>query len=125
VFVKAAGFKRSLRVAQQIRAELMDIVLRGALDDSEAAGLFVSHVRVSDDLQHADVYVRLSKLEPTAAEQKKAVQSLQRLASTLRYELASRLRTKFIPKLKFHWDNDWDTATAVEGVLRELKSDDL
>ncbi|MBC7173820.1 MAG: ribosome-binding factor A, partial [Polyangiaceae bacterium] len=50
--------KRSVRVAERIRAELMEMILRGDVHDPGIDGVLVSAVRVSDDLGYARIYLR-------------------------------------------------------------------
>ena len=71
--------KRSDRVGERIRTELMELLLRGGLRDPRARELTVTHVRVSDDLQHATVYVRLVRDEVRPEEAKDERDAVTRL----------------------------------------------
>jgi ribosome-binding factor A len=42
--------KRSVRVAERVRAEVMELLLRGAIRDPRVKDVLVSEVRVTDDL---------------------------------------------------------------------------
>lgn len=113
--------KRADRVAERVRAELMDLLLRGKVRDPGARDVFVSDVQVSDDLSHAHVYLRL--LVPEASDRRKeaAVRAMDRAAGFLRSHIASRLEAKRVPELAFHWDEVVDQARRIETLLDEVR----
>lgn len=117
--------KRSVRVAERVRAELMEMLLRGEVRDPEVRDVFVSDVRVSDDLSQARVYVRLTDPQSGASRQKRAVRAMERASGFLRTRLADRVRMKRVPELQFHWDEVVDRATRIEGLLAEVRQEAL
>lgn len=117
--------KRSVRIAERIRAELMDLILRGDVRDPGAAGVIVTDVRVSDDLSHARVYVRLLDAEANESARKSAVRAMGRAAGFLRKELAARLRVRRVPDLEFHWDDVVDHAIRLESLLHEVRNGEV
>lgn len=112
--------KRSERVGERIRAELMEIFLRGVLRDPRASEVIVTHVRVTDDLRNATVYVRLARGEVRPEEARAAIDALGRARGFLRRELAPRLRLKHQPDLEFAWDEQIDRAERIEQLLQEI-----
>jgi len=114
--------KRSVRVAERIRLELSELLLRGEVRDPRAAGAIVSRVIVTDDLSLARVYVRL--LDPAADErrQKDLVKALEGARGYLRREIGKRLSSKRTPDLKVYWDDGVERADRVEGILAELRA---
>ena len=116
------GFRRADRVAEQIRNELMDLLLRGALRDPAAKDVVVSAVRVTDDLSIARVYVRV--LEEIGPEhQQRVVEALERAAGFLRRELGHRLRLRRVPSLEFYWDEVVDSGLRIESILEEISEE--
>jgi ribosome-binding factor A len=122
--------KRSHRVAERVKGELMDLLIRGVVRDPAVAGCYVTEVRVTDDLQQARVYVRLAReqagealVEASALEQKAAVDALNRAAPIISRELSPRLDLKYQPSLRFFWDDNLDNASRVENLLREIAQD--
>jgi ribosome-binding factor A len=91
-------FPRSRRIAEQLRHELADILWR-EMKDPRAAGVTLTAVEVTRDLEHAKVWFTLMTGEPSAAEK-----ALQHAAGFLRTELAHRMRMRVVPKLAFHYD---------------------
>jgi len=117
---RAGGSQRSVRVAERIRAELTEMVLRGEIRDPASQGVILSEIHVSPDLRHARIYVRLLDLDPSAARKDAAVAALSKAAGYLRRELGTRLATKFTPELRFFWDDAVDRGYRVEEILREM-----
>jgi ribosome-binding factor A len=119
--VTGTAGRRPERVAELIRAELMQLLVRGSVRDPSAADCCVTAVKVSDDLSHARVYVRLLRAEVGEQERVGAVAALNRAASFLRRELAPALKLKYQPELRFFWDEAVDDATRLEALFSEIE----
>jgi len=116
------GFRRADRVAERIRSELMELLLRGSVRDPAAKDVVVSAVRMTDDLSIARVYVRV--LEEIGAEQQDAVvDALGRASGFLRRELGQRLQLRHVPSLEFYWDDVVDSALRIESILHEIREE--
>lgn len=116
--------KRAVRVAERVRAELMDMLLRGEVHDPGVRDVFVSDVQVSDDLSYAHVYVRLLETEVPDRRKVAAVRAMKRASGFLRSRIAGRLKMKRVPELDFHWDDVVDRALRVENILEEIRHED-
>ena len=119
--MSGAPAKRSVRVAERVRAEIMDLLLRGAVKDPRASAAVVTDVRVTDDLRYARVYVRVLEPSPSARRQKEVVDALSRAGGFLRREVGARLHLKHTPELRFEWDEVADSAARIEEVLEEIR----
>jgi ribosome-binding factor A len=117
----ASGARRPERVAERIKVELMDILLRGGVRDPDAADCCITDVKVSDDLGHARVYVRLLRTDSGEQAQERAIAALNRAAGFLRRELSPRLKLKYQPDLRFFWDEGVDQAARIESLLSEIE----
>ena len=116
------GFRRADRVAERIRSELMDLLLRGSVRDPAARDVVVSAVRVTDDLSIARIYVRvLDEIE--ADRQEAVVDALERASGFLRRELGQRLQLRHVPSLEFYWDDVVDSALRIESILDEISEE--
>lgn len=114
------GFRRADRVAERIRSELMDLLLRGSVHEPAAKDVVVSAVRLTDDLGIARIYVRvLEEIGPR--EQEDVVEALRRATGFIRRELGHRLRLRHVPALEFYWDDVVDSALRIESILGELR----
>jgi ribosome-binding factor A len=115
------GFRRADRVAERIRSELMELLIRGSVRDPAAKDVVVSAVRMTDDLSIARVYVRV--LEEIGPERQEAVVSaLDRATGFLRRELGQRLQLRHVPSLEFYWDDVVDSGLRIESILAEIAS---
>ncbi len=112
---------RSQRVAERLKAELMELFLRGLVRDPAVADVYVTQVALTDDLRHARVYVRLTRAEVDDKQRDTTIRALERAGGHLRRELGPRLRLKYMPDLQFFWDEGLDNAARVEAVLDEIR----
>jgi ribosome-binding factor A len=123
---KAQGPKpsRAHRVAGLLRAELMELLLRGGLRDKAVADAYITDVAFTDDLRHARVYFRLTRPTLGAKDRENALSALEKASGYLRRELGPRLQLQYMPDLKFFWDDGLDRAAAVDAVLDEIRRDE-
>lgn len=114
--------KRSERVGERIREELMGLVLRGAVHDPAVRDVVVSEVKVTDDLGLARVYVRT--LEPLDEKgQARVLAGLERASGFLRREVGRALAIRNHPELRFHWDDNVDHALSMERLFEEIRNE--
>lgn len=110
---------RLLRVGEEIRHILADILMRGDVHDDvlQANPTTVTEVRVSPDLRHATAYV-----EPLGGRNEADVlAALKRHAGFLKGEVGHRLRTKYTPQLRFEIDGSFAEGDRIESLLRSDK----
>lgn len=120
----ATQHKRSDRVGERIRAELMEMITRGAFRDPGLSSCYITEVKMTDDLRNARVYVRsLITTEVSVADREAVIAGLGRAAAYIRRELAPRLKLKYHPELKFFWDDNVDRARRVEELLHEIEKE--
>jgi ribosome-binding factor A len=117
----STGGRRADRVAERIKVELMELLLRGAVRDPGAKDAYVTAAAVSDDLSHARVFVRALGDERSEAEKQRVVDALNRAAGFLRRELAGRIELKHQPELRFFWDEGVERAARIEQLLSEIQ----
>lgn len=110
--------KRSTRVAERVRAELSELLVRGTVRDPRARDIVISAVRVTDDLQQARVYVRM--LQDQEAARGPAVEALNKAAGFLKRQLGPKLQLRRVPSLEFFWDDTVDDALRMERILYEI-----
>lgn len=113
--------KRTDRVAEQLRAELMELVLRGEVRDPRASGVHVAGVLMTPDLRQAKVQVRLAHdASPDANKKREVVQALQHASGHLRRLLGPRLNLRYLPELRFFWDDGGDHSLRLHELLAEI-----
>jgi ribosome-binding factor A len=110
--------QRMLRVGEQIRHVLAEVLARGDVHDPDLAHQIISvlEVRMSPDLRHGTVLIM-----PLGGKgEAEAVAALNRNAKELRHEVSRRLRElKFSPELRFRVDDRYDEAERIERILAE------
>lgn len=114
---------RAQRVAGRLQAELMELVLRGALRDPSLADTYFTQIQLSDDLRHARIYFRLTRPNVGAKDREHALSALDRASGFLRKELGPKLQLQYMPDLKFFWDDGLDRAARVDSILAEIHRD--
>ena len=107
---------RLLRVGEQVRHVLSEILQRGDVHDDVLAShpVSVTEVRMSPDLRHATVFVK-----PLLGEDEAAVlKALRTNTAYLQREVAQRVRMKYAAKLKFLADESFDEGSHIDRLLR-------
>ncbi|WP_118857677.1 30S ribosome-binding factor RbfA [Sphingomonas mesophila] len=107
---------RLLRVGEQVRHVLSDLLLRGEVHDETLQSHLVSvtEVRMSPDLRHATVFVK-----PLLGQDEEVVlKALRTNTAFFQREVAHRVRTKYAAKLRFRLDESFDEGSHIEQLLR-------
>ena len=110
---------RLLRVGEQVRHVLSEILMRGEVHDDVLTKhpVSVTEVRMSPDLRHATVFVK-----PLLGENEDAViKALRTNTAYLQREVAARVQQKYAAKLKFLADESFDEGTHIDQLLRAPK----
>ena len=110
---------RLLRVGEQVRHILSEVLQRGDVHDETLASHLVSitEVRMSPDLRHATVFVK-----PLLGKDEEAVlKALRTNTAYLQREVAARVNMKYAAKLKFLSDESFDEGSHIDALLRAPK----
>ncbi len=110
---------RSSRVADQIRAEVADLLAR-EVHDPGVGFLTITRVDVTSDLQHARVHYTTLGDRKARGESQRA---LRRAAPFLRRHIGRRLRLKRVPELEFFFDESIEQHDRIERILQELHAE--
>ena len=120
--------QRQLRVAEEIRHLLAEILLRGELRDPVLAGVSVTvtEVKISPDLKHATAFcVPLGGVNVT-----EVLAALNRGRGFLRGHVGHQMSLRYTPELHFAEDRSFEEAKRIEALLQsdkvrqDLKADD-
>jgi len=110
---------RLLRVGEQVRHALSDILMRGEVHDDVLAKHMVSvtEVRMSPDLRHATAFIK-----PLLGKDEEAVlKALRTNTAYLQREVAKHTKLKYAAKLKFLADESFDEGSHIDKLLRDPK----
>lgn len=107
---------RQAKIARLLQKELSEIF---RLQTAKMRGVIVSvsAVRVSPDLSSARAYLSVF---PSGKAQE-VIESINKSAKTVRYELAQRVRYQLrrTPELSFHIDDSLDYIENIDNLLRQ------
>lgn len=112
-------YKRSVRVADLLKEEIADIVLH-KLKDPRVGFITVTHVKVTDDLKFARVYVTVLD----KAQEETTIAVLNAAKGFFRTELSKRVKMKVLPKLEFFKDESMEYGSRIDELLRRIKEEE-
>jgi ribosome-binding factor A len=109
--------RRTYRVAEKIRSIVATALLQ--LDDPRLMLVTVTSVNLSSDLRHARVYWVISQSADRIPE---AEAAFEERGSHFRHALGKKLGTRYVPDLRFYYDDTLDTVEQVEKLLRSTRT---
>ena len=110
-----APSQRQLRVGEELRHIIANIIERGDIRDPDVAGKLVTitEVSVSPDLKNAMVYV----VETGGGDIQALLTGLKRVGAYFRHEMAQKMNLRVVPMLRFAADTSFDRASRIEALL--------
>ncbi|AVC52246.1 ribosome-binding factor A [Rhizobium leguminosarum bv. viciae] len=106
-----------LRVGEQVRAAITQVLQRGEVRDDviEATVISISEVRMSPDLKIATAYVTPLGVSDHSI----VIEALNRNARFIRGRLGQQLRQmKYMPEVRFRDDTSFDNYKKIDELLR-------
>lgn len=110
------AYKRATRVADQIRMEVADIIMRKT-KDPRVASVTVTDVEVTNDLRLARVFVT-TLLD--AEQERDAFVGLNKASGFIRSELGRRLNLRYTPEVVFQKDVSGPRGDRLLSILDHL-----
>ena len=112
-------YKRSERVSGLIQKTLSDI-LRKDIKDPRLDMTMITSVRVSQDLRHAQIYFSAWG----GPENKEAVhEGFKKAHGFVKRALARKLGLRYMPELKFFYDDTFDYGSKIDKVLTSISTE--
>jgi ribosome-binding factor A len=112
-------FARSDRVCGHIQKALSDILLK-RIKDPRLEFATITNVKMSRDLRVARIYFT------TTGNKKSAEEALEGFKSAIGYvkrTLAGQLGLRYMPELKFFYDESFDYGSHIDKILKDVKAD--
>lgn len=106
---------RQESVGRELQEEIAQIV-REEIDDPLIGFVTITDVDVSPDLKHARVYFSVLGSDQQKADSAKG---MRRAAKYIRGLIAERMQLRYVPTLRFEFDETPERAQRIEMLLRQ------
>lgn len=111
--------ERQLRVGEEVRHVLSDVLLRQDLYDADLAGalVMITEVKMSPDFSWATAYVHAVSGQPVQT----LIEALNRNKGVFRKAVGQKIRLRITPDIRFREDTSFDEAVKIEALLNDPK----
>ena len=108
---------RVLKVGEQVRHILSEILARGDVHDDQLTKqpVSITEVRMSPDLRQAKIYVK----PLLGADEEQVLKALRTNTAFFQREVAQRLKLKYAAKIQFWPDESFDEANRIDRLLAD------
>lgn len=109
--------KRQLRVGEELRHVIAEILTRDLIHDPDVAGasVTISEVKPSPDMRNATVYVT----SLGGVNEEAVIAGLNRTAGVIQGEMGRHLTMKFTPRLVFKKDDSFAYGSHIDDLIRK------
>ncbi len=114
------SYARSDRVSGEIQRIISDI-LRKDISDPRLNRVAISGVKMSKDLRNARIYFALSDGKYT---RKDAAEAFNSALGFIKRTLAGQLGLRYMPDLRFYYDESFDYGAHIDQVLKAIDTAD-
>lgn len=111
--------KRSEKVADLIRKEVSDMLLR-TVKDPRVGFVTITKVKVTEDYRLARIQF---SVPGSAEERERSIIGLNSARGYIRRELAKRINLRYTPEILFEYDPSVEYAIHIEEVFQALKGE--
>ena len=115
--------RRTERVEKLIKEEISLIFLhklKDKLPEIDLGFVTITGVKVTPDLKFAKVYISVFDRE----KREEILEQIKLKTGLIRSLLASRIKIKFTPELKFFIDDTLDYVEKIEGLIKKIHESD-
>lgn len=108
---------RQRKLADQIKKYISDIIER-KLKDPHKGFITITHAKISGDLKIASLYFTVLGDE---IKRRESVEALDRAKNFIRRELAHLLKIRYVPEIRFFYDDSLDYSEHIEELLKKIQ----
>jgi|ERR1700690_3130368 len=108
-------YKRSVRVGDQMKQEIADILMR-KIKDPRIGFVTVTDVELSDDLRNAKVFVSI-----LGGDKEETFKGLKSASAFIRSELGRRMTMRSVPEILFRFDATVEQGAHIMELLHEIE----
>ena len=109
--------KRSIRVGDQIKKEVSNIILFD-LKDPEVGFVTITYVKLTDDLKQARIFFTVLGDQNNI---EKTCQALKRAKPFIQQRIGKRVRLKYTPQISFEYDSSVEYGSRIEQLIEMIK----
>ncbi|MBI4533567.1 MAG: 30S ribosome-binding factor RbfA [Candidatus Melainabacteria bacterium] len=113
---------RSLRVAQQIKRELAEMLRRDLKDERISGIISITEVELTGDCRYARIFVSVYGDD---ADKQGTMNALTDNTSYIRGELCRRLKLRFAPEVSFRPDDSLERGAKVSQILAKISRGEI
>lgn len=113
-------FKRADRVSGHVQRALSEL-LHKRVRDPRLKEAIISEVKMSADLKLAKIYFTLPDRKNARAE---ALAGFKSASGFVKRTLARELGLRYMPDLKFYYDDSFDYGAKIDSLIRSLHKED-
>jgi ribosome-binding factor A len=114
------SFTRADRVSGLIKKSLSDMIQK-EIGDPRLESSVITKVKMSPDLRMATIYFSISGSEKA---KKEAARGYGSARGFIKKKLARRLGLRYMPDIRFFYDDSFDYAARIENLLDSIKDQD-
>lgn len=111
--------KRVNRIAAEIKKVISELILDSLRDPRISDMTTISHVKVSNDLSYADVYVSVLGEDKIKQD---SIEGLENAKGFIKKELGQRLDLRHIPEVRFKIDDTVERGLHIEELISKLNN---
>ncbi|TFH02496.1 MAG: 30S ribosome-binding factor RbfA [Calditrichales bacterium] len=115
----APNNRRMQKVANQIKTEL-GLLIEHKLRDPEKGFVTLTHVRLTSDLKLASIHFSVLGDEN---QRELSGKILKKAIPFLKHELGERLKLRYIPDLRFFYDDSLEYSNKIANLLNKIQKD--
>lgn len=120
IFKMSDSHHRSKKVASEIK-ENLSWLIEHKVRDPQKGFITITRVRLSPDLKVANVYYSVLGKEEA---RETSGQALKRASAFLKRELGNRLRLRYLPELRFFYDDSLEYSERIAHLLSLIHKND-
>lgn len=113
---------RSVKVAQQIKRELSEIIRRDLKDDRIAGIVSITDVEITGDCRSTRIFISVFGDEN---QQKGTLDALTEQTGYIRGEVCRRLGMRFAPEMAFRLDNSLERGAKVSDLIAKISRGEI
>jgi ribosome-binding factor A len=111
---------RVQKVERELKKQI-GIIFQQDLNDPRIGFVTITEVKLSADLKFAKIYYSVLG---NKKQEKKTLDAISKASPYIRRLLARRMILRFVPELKFYYDETFEKAMHVDELLDDFKNDE-